>query len=280
MIVLALDTSTPATAVGLRLEDGVTLTAHDRPGRGARPGHQARLLPLAAEVLRQAGIAWEQVDRIGVGVGPGTYTGLRVGIATARSLAQALGAEIVGVSSLEALAHGALCLSAGVPAGRASGAGAALAVLDARRGELFVAAYRRARAGEDASAPRAGGDAARGALTRVRAPRVLAADALELFVREALADAESPSVAASGPPAGGWTAVGDGAEARAAELGSLGVSVPERGSALHEIDGAAVCALAVDAPARQLADVVPDYCRRPDAEIALARRAQPIGAGA
>src|ERR1044072_821152 len=86
---LAFDTATPATAVALSLEDGRTLTRQHRPGAGERPGHVTELLPLAQELLAQAGIGFASLDRSAVGVGPGTFTGLRIGVATARALAQA-----------------------------------------------------------------------------------------------------------------------------------------------------------------------------------------------
>ncbi len=130
MIVLGLDTATPATVVGLRLADGRTLQARDDPEAQQRPGHATRLLPLANDLLAEANIDWHELERIAVGVGPGTFTGLRIGIATARGLAQSLGVELVGVSSLRALAHGA-----------SDQAQRVLAVIDARRREVFLAAY-------------------------------------------------------------------------------------------------------------------------------------------
>jgi tRNA threonylcarbamoyladenosine biosynthesis protein TsaB len=90
---------------------------------GERPGHAEQLLPLCRAALEQAGIEWRQVDRIGVGVGPGTFTGLRIGVATGRALAQSAGAEVVAVSTLRALAAN---LDGSFP------------VIDARRGEAFV----------------------------------------------------------------------------------------------------------------------------------------------
>src|SRR5438270_13363286 len=132
MIVLGFDTSTPATAVALRLADVHTLQARDDPTPGAHPGHATQLLELARGVLEQAGVGWKEIERLAVGVGPGTFTGLRVGVATARGLAQSLDAELVGVSSLQALAEGADADVQGV-----------LSVIDARRGEIFAAAYER-----------------------------------------------------------------------------------------------------------------------------------------
>ena len=136
MIVLGLDTATAATAVAL-LDDARPDAATERrhePAAGERPGHAAQLLTLAAELLAAAGLRFADVDRIAVGVGPGTFTGLRIGVASARALAQGSGAELVGVSTLRALAVAA---EPAAPAG--SGV---LAVIDARRGEAFAAGWR------------------------------------------------------------------------------------------------------------------------------------------
>lgn len=75
---------------------------------------------------------WPEVDRLAVGIGPGNFTGLRVGIATARGLALGRGLPISGVGTLDALARGL---------GEVAGATARLAVTDARRGEVFAALY-------------------------------------------------------------------------------------------------------------------------------------------
>jgi tRNA threonylcarbamoyladenosine biosynthesis protein TsaB len=132
-VVLGFDTATPATAVALLREGAEPLERRHDPAPGERPQHASQLLPLARELLAAAGLDWAQVDRIGVGVGPGTFTGLRIGVATARALAQGSGAELAAVSTLHALAHAA----------RAEADGrAVLAVLDARRGEAFAALWR------------------------------------------------------------------------------------------------------------------------------------------
>jgi tRNA threonylcarbamoyladenosine biosynthesis protein TsaB len=119
-VILGLDTATPSTAVAL-LGDGVAIERRDDPPPGTRPNHTSRLLTLVEEVLEGRG--WSVVTRIAVGVGPGGFTGLRIGVATARALAQANDIPLVGVSSLAALA-------AGRPV---------VAVIDARRGEVFAA---------------------------------------------------------------------------------------------------------------------------------------------
>jgi tRNA threonylcarbamoyladenosine biosynthesis protein TsaB len=252
MIVLGLDTATPSTAVGLRLADGRTLEARDDPAAGAHPGHATRLLGMANDLLATAEIRWEAIDRVAVGVGPGTFTGLRVGIATARGLAQSLSAELVGVSSLRALAVRALAPVSrrAEEHGKLDGdrAGAVLAAIDARRGEAFVAAYE----GRDGEWP-----------------------AGELFPARALAPEDLAGVPAAAAEAGyatqgGWLAVGDGAVRFRLELEQLGMTVPPEDSPLHRVSGEAICELGADGrPAVSPDGVLPDYVRRPDAEIAL-----------
>ncbi len=230
MIVLGFDTATQATAVGLRLGDGTMLQASDDPAEGERPGHATRLLGLARQLLEEAAVGWSELERIAVGVGPGRFTGLRVGIATARGLAQSLGSGVVGVSSLRALAR---------PAGEH--AEAVLAVIDARRGEVFAAAYL---AGQESTPA---GAVAPGALKDLTA-------------------------VAAGP----WLAVGDGAVRYRTYLEGAGIEVPDAGSRLHTIAGAAVCELGAASEAQALEAVLPDYRRRPDAEVALERVAVPV----
>jgi tRNA threonylcarbamoyladenosine biosynthesis protein TsaB len=120
-VILGLDTSTPATAVAVWAPDGPAVERRDDPPAGTRPNHASRLLALVDEVVSD----WAAISRIAVGVGPGGFTGLRIGIATARALAQARELPLVGVSSLAALA--------------APHEGDVVAVIDARRGEVFAA---------------------------------------------------------------------------------------------------------------------------------------------
>jgi tRNA threonylcarbamoyladenosine biosynthesis protein TsaB len=167
---LAFDTATAATVVALDAGDGRFVEARHEPPPGERPGHGQQLLGLIDEVTGRAGVATSDVDRIAVGVGPGSFTGLRIGIATARGLAQAAGAELVGVSSLRALALGA-------------GEGTVLAAIDARRGELFVGAWA---AGELLLAPAAMSPAAVASWVKQVAPGVLTVGDGALRFREQL----------------------------------------------------------------------------------------------
>ena len=220
MIVLGFDTATPATAVALLDGAGPGGARHRLhvPAPGVRPGHAPLLLGYAHELLDEAGLTFADVDRIAVGLGPGGFTGLRIGVATARALAQAADAEIVGVSTLQTLAMAAL------PApGQA-----VLAVVDARRGEVFAAGWRRA---EQVLAPRA------------VAPSRLAALGVS-----------------------GWLAVGDGALRFREDLQDAGCEVPEAPSSQHVVDAEMVCEIALRAPrGTPLELVVPDYLRKPDA---------------
>jgi tRNA threonylcarbamoyladenosine biosynthesis protein TsaB len=130
MLCLALDTSSSITAVAL-LRDERVLAEDDSP---AEQKHAETLLPRVQAVLKGGGCSLQQLDLIAVGVGPGSFTGLRVGLATAKGLALSLGTPIRGVSSLSVLARG---LS------QAPGAAARplLTVLDAHKGEVFVAGF-------------------------------------------------------------------------------------------------------------------------------------------
>ena len=129
MNLLGLDTSTAACAVCVARSDGeVFEVVPSVEELFAPPAHSRDLLPRAAEVLERAGLEYADLDAVAVGIGPGTFTGLRVGIATARALAGANGLEVRPVSSPRALAEGI-------------DAPARLPLIDARRGELFAALY-------------------------------------------------------------------------------------------------------------------------------------------
>jgi tRNA threonylcarbamoyladenosine biosynthesis protein TsaB len=133
LTLLGIDTSTPASAACVLRDDGTSFEVAPEPGRlGGGPAHARELMPAIARVMEQAGLRFAELEAIAVGVGPGTFTGLRIGIATARGLASAAGLELRPVSSLAALAEGMR---------EEGGAPALLPLIDARRGELFAALY-------------------------------------------------------------------------------------------------------------------------------------------
>lgn len=221
-MIVGWDTSTGATAAAVLRADGESFERRDDPVAGQRPAHTSRLLELVEGSLDDAGLNWEAITGLAVGVGPGGFTGLRIGIATARALAQAHDLPVHGVSSLEALAAAALTNTGG---------GCVLAVIDARRGQAFAAAW----------GPR-------------RMPLSPAA-ALEPEQLETL------TAGLPAPP----LAVGDGAVKFRAELERAGALVPPDDSPAHLVSAAQICRLGQSAEPTARDDLVPDYCREPDA---------------
>ncbi|HEY6523237.1 MAG TPA: tRNA (adenosine(37)-N6)-threonylcarbamoyltransferase complex dimerization subunit type 1 TsaB [Solirubrobacteraceae bacterium] len=235
MKVLGIDTATRATAVALLDSDRDTaVERRDDPPAGARPRHTTRLLALVVEVLRAADADWAGVDRIAVGVGPGTFTGLRIGIATAQALARAREIDLVGVSTLHSLARGA-------GAATAASDDAVMAVIDARRGEVFAAGW----AAQDVTRPGA---------APVLGPRALAPDALAQAMRS---DGRA------------WLAVGDGAVEFSAALEHVGARIPEPDSELNRVSAIGHCRLALGLRPGPPDGIQPEYLRLPDAEITL-----------
>jgi tRNA threonylcarbamoyladenosine biosynthesis protein TsaB len=214
-VILGLDTSTPSTAVAVWAPGGPAVERRDDPPPGQRPGHASRLLVLVEAALAEAGASWDDIERIAAGVGPGGFTGLRLGIATARALAQARDLPLVGVSSLEALARG-------------SGADSVLAVIDARRGEVFAAGWH-------------GGE-------RWLDPVAIAPAALAERV----------------PP--GTLAIGDGAVKFRVELERAGADVPADDSPAHRVSALEVCRLGAAGDPADRDALLPDYRREPDAK--------------
>ncbi len=254
MRILGLDTATRATAVALCdvgagaagiadvcLDDpAAAFERRDDPPPGVRPRHTSRLLPLTFALLADTATAWPDVDRIAVGLGPGTFTGLRIGIATARGLAEARGLPLIGVSTLQSLALGA------VPQARTAGAELIAAVIDARRGELFAAAWAPGPAGVPGSAP--------AVAERAYRPEELAS--------------------ALGAAGARVMVAGDGAVPFRELLERHGALVPPDDSGMHRVSAVGHCRLgaAIDSDhARPAGDVSPRYLRLPDAE--LSRRA-------
>lgn len=146
MLVLAVESATELAGVALADEVGVIATASTSRGRH----HAESIAPSVKFVCDRAGMSLRSLEGVCVDVGPGLFTGLRVGIATAKALAFALGIPVVPVTSLEVLAQ-ALC-------GAGAAAGSLLVpVVDAKRDEVFSARFRVA-GDSDVGAVRAGED--------------------------------------------------------------------------------------------------------------------------
>ena len=128
MNVLAIETATQACAVGVRTSEGrESVRVLDLERR-----HTEVLVAGISSLLEECGLVPRDVERVVVDIGPGLFTGLRVGIATAIGLAEGLGCGLVGVTSLELLARGAF--DEGVR-------GTLVAAVDGRRGEVFVQTF-------------------------------------------------------------------------------------------------------------------------------------------
>jgi tRNA threonylcarbamoyladenosine biosynthesis protein TsaB len=119
VLLLAVDTATTAATACL-WRDGVVLAEGER--RGAHVAQE--VLVLCQELVERAGIATSEIDAVVAGVGPGSFTGVRIGLASARGIALALGVPAAGASTLDALRDGAGADSIGC--------------IDARRGEVFA----------------------------------------------------------------------------------------------------------------------------------------------
>lgn len=228
MIVVGIDTSTPQTSIAIGSEREIL-------GRLQLAGtrRQEQLAPALEQLLAWTEVDLEHVGGFAVGIGPGLFTGLRVGVQTAKTLAQATGAPIVGIASLDILAFAVRHTQRRI-----------WAVIDARREEVFHAAYR--------AVP---GGVMRETGYTVAPPSHLAAD-IEAQPGEVLA-------------------VGDGAILYRDALAELGGRVEVAGSAVAHPDAASLVELAVPRLMREehdrLFDVMPMYLRKSDAEIAWDR---------
>jgi len=254
MVVLGIDTATADAVVGVARGGEILREAAVEPDADGRPRH-SRVLLAEVERCAEAAGGWPAVDRIAVGIGPGSYTGLRIGIATARGLAQARGLPLVGVGSLAALAHG----MAGHPE---STTRPLLPVLDARRGQVFAALYETGRSSPDET-----GGSSRSPLASAERPRIN--DGVELWeplvadpanLAERLSELEASPLAA-----------GDGAVRFRAELEAAGVTVAPSEDSVHRISARDVCALGESTAEAPPDQIEPIYLRPPDAKRWLQR---------
>jgi tRNA threonylcarbamoyladenosine biosynthesis protein TsaB len=230
LLVLGIDTATPVTSVAVGSR-AVTLARiavrNDR-------AHAELLVPMVRQALEYAGVDGSELGGIAVGTGPGLFTGLRVGVSSAKALAQVWELPMVAASSLEVLAFG--CRHAGRPV---------CAAIDGRRGELFCATYRPGPGGVE----RVGDyrverpDELAAALRAMGEPVLVCGDGAQRHA-EAL-QAAGPAVELAGPE---WAAPSAGA------LVQLALPRLEAGSATEPLE------------------VRPIYLRRPDVDPGIERR--------
>jgi tRNA threonylcarbamoyladenosine biosynthesis protein TsaB len=238
-LLLAVESATPATSVALLRGDAVLAEvrrASDRPTAES-------LLPAVDALLREAGAALADVEAFAVSIGPGSFTGLRIGLATVKGLAFGTRRLAVAVPTLAALARRA-----------PPGPGPVVAMLDARRGEVYAASYEGAAA--EPAAPRLEGVFGAAELAaQLRSPCRLVGEGVAVC-GEALRRALGPGVVLVPPPRG---------EPRAAEVGALGAALLAQGAAVDP------------------AELVPRYQRRAQAEVLRTgqpfepARAAPVG---
>jgi tRNA threonylcarbamoyladenosine biosynthesis protein TsaB len=129
MLILAIDTALDACAAGVLDTDASKLIAQQ--SEAMKRGHAEALMPLIACVIKQAGIGFAALDRIAVTTGPGSFTGLRVGLSAARGIALAAGKPVVGVTTLTAYA---------APIVSESGKHPVISAIDARHGQVYFQA--------------------------------------------------------------------------------------------------------------------------------------------
>jgi tRNA threonylcarbamoyladenosine biosynthesis protein TsaB len=228
--VVAIDTATPQVSVAIGDERRI----HGRV-QIAGKARQESVTPALQQLLAWTGLSLDHIGGFAVGTGPGLFTGLRVGVATAKTLAQVMRAPLVAIPSIDALAYPQRFTSRTIAA-----------VIDGRRGEVFAALYR----------------AVPGGLMRITEPEVARPEHLAASLQAVEGDV---------------LAVGDGAILYGEVLRAAVGSRLELGSAsAAHPDAAALVELAVPRLLREehdrVADVVPMYLRKSDAEIAWDRR--------
>ena len=242
MRVLALDTTTRAGSVAIVEDDRIV---EERSGDGSRT-HAERLPREIIDVVEARGLGWNDIDFYAVASGPGSFTGLRIGIATIQGLAFVHGRKVVGVSALDALAQAA---------SQALDAGAVVSSwMDAHRREVFSASY------------------------RVRAAPIDTADRLEPLDGPRV---ESPAEALdrlTGALVTPNVFVGDGAALYATEIArTFGGASVRTAPLIAGIIGRLAIVRAWRGEVLDPAGLQPLYVRRPDAEIARDQRNESSG---
>lgn len=236
MLSLAFDTSTKWGRFALAEGDRIL---EYRP-LNVSGSYADALLPVIEEMLATAGRSKQDLNSVGVTVGPGSFTGVRIGVATAKGLAWGLGCDLVGVTSLAAMACALL--------DEHPQAKWAVPVLDARRGEVFAGIFRREGAWVEPVCPAA----------------AMTPDKWWAKVAESVDDPDLPVYGGDGTP----LLLGQGSELRE-ELTSRGEPVMRAWSAAHPATAKAM-ALAMNAGGLPLAhpfSLLPEYMRVSDAEV-------------
>ena len=254
MHLLGIDTATRDASVALLRVSGagdVESLAEERFGASGASG--AEILPAIDACLARAALSPSGIDAVAVSIGPGSFTGLRVGLATARGLALGTSAVVVGVPTLEAVAHAAFGSHRLRPQG-----GVLCACLDARRGELYAALF--------------------------RVPSSRAAGPIEMLMREKALSApelrdEIEAARRLTRGVGELVLAGDGAERHGVAslapgpASSLSLSIlPPRAAVVGRLGAVRLRESGPDDPAA----LVPRYARAPEAEI---KRRKATGAG-
>ncbi|MEP7059580.1 MAG: tRNA (adenosine(37)-N6)-threonylcarbamoyltransferase complex dimerization subunit type 1 TsaB [Actinomycetota bacterium] len=233
MIIVAIETSTPQTSVAIASEAGLL----GRVGVAGKARQEA-VTPALEQLLAWSNLDVDQIGGIAVGIGPGLFTGLRVGVETAKTLAQVLGVPILGVCSLDTLASGVRHCQKQI-----------IAVIDGRRGEVFWSAYRPAPSGPVRERdPEVSSPEALAAEIAAMSREVLAVGNGAILYRDALQEV--------GPQVEFASAIV--AHPDAAALAERAIPRFLRG----ELD--------------RLTDLVPMYLRKSDAEIAWDQRARNV----
>lgn len=237
---LGFDTATAQLSVAAMDREEVVAKAGIGPDQRGRPRHATGLLGAVEAVVAEAG-GWDRISLIAVGVGPGTFTGVRIGVSTARALAQARDLPLAGVSSLAALARGI---------GRSEGTVGRhrLALIDAKRGEVFA---RLTAPGGIDLVPALGSLAEESVLTPER-------------LIEALALADAAPVCA-----------GDGAIRFRQEFVEAGLELLAAGDPANLVHAQDICKLGESAASGPPASVEPTYLRKPDADLWIQRDTAP-----
>jgi tRNA threonylcarbamoyl adenosine modification protein YeaZ len=193
MRVLALDTALDACATAVLDSERRDLVASETQPMAR--GHAEALMPMVARVMDAARLEFSDIDRIAVTIGPGSFTGVRVGIAAARGIALAAGKPAIGLTTLAAFT---------APHVAAGFAGTVVPVIDARHGQVYMQVF--SPGGRAAIAPRLAPLREAVEAARTRAPALITGSAADLVAAQWPADEPAPKVVAARAPEIGWVA--------------------------------------------------------------------------